>query len=238
MRSRRRRTRTARLPLDMADLSPWLLAALTGFLSGFVLSVPVGPVNLTIINEGARRGLLWALMIGFGATAMEVIYCALAFTGFASFFQGKLIKAAMELTSFVFMLYLGVRFLNARSINSVAPGEKKIKERLPSPSPFATGFVRVMGNPGVFLFWIVLAANFRSRDWVGATMADVAWCVAGVGVGTNAWFSGLSYAVSRRHQEFTERTLLRMEHASGLCLLGLAVAEGIHIVWQMAQHKL
>ena len=66
----------------MLDHIPCLLAALTGFLSGFVLSVPVGPVNLTIINEGARRGLLWALLIGFGATAMEVIYCALAFTGF------------------------------------------------------------------------------------------------------------------------------------------------------------
>src|SRR5208282_3932911 len=117
----------------------------------------------TIINEGARRGLLWALMIGFGATAMEVIYCALAFTGFASFFDGRLIKAAMELTSFVFMLYLGLRFLNARSIESVAPVvEQRIKERLPSQSAFATGFVRVMGNPGVFLFWIVLAANFRS----------------------------------------------------------------------------
>jgi threonine/homoserine/homoserine lactone efflux protein len=222
----------------MLNLPPWLLAALTGFLSGFVLSVPVGPVNVTIINEGARRGLGWALMIGFGATVMEVIYCALAFTGFASFFTGRLIKAAMEVTSFVFMLYLGMRFLNARTIESVAPVEEKIKERLPSKSAFGTGFVRVMGNPGVFLFWIVLAANFRSRDWVGATAVDVASCVAGVGVGTNVWFSGLSYAVSRGHKKFTERTLLRMEHASGICLLVLAVAEGLHIAWQIAQHKI
>ena len=65
------------------DLPPTIIAALTGFLSGFFLSVPVGPVNLTIMNEGARRGLLWALMIGLGAVTMEVIYCALAFTGFA-----------------------------------------------------------------------------------------------------------------------------------------------------------
>ncbi|HTA30494.1 MAG TPA: LysE family transporter, partial [Candidatus Cybelea sp.] len=73
------------------------MAAVTGFASGFMLSVPVGPVNVTIINEGARRGLLWALLIGFGASAMEVIYCALAFTGFASFFGGIVIKASMEL---------------------------------------------------------------------------------------------------------------------------------------------
>ncbi|MGA2177086.1 MAG: LysE family transporter [Verrucomicrobiota bacterium] len=222
----------------MFDLPPSLLAALTGFLSGFVLSVPVGPVNLTIINEGARRGLLWALLIGFGATAMEVIYCALAFTGFASFFDGRVVKAAMELTSFVFMLYLGLRFLNTRTIESVAPVEEKIKERLQPHSAFATGFVRVMGNPGVFLFWIVLAAYFKSRDWVGASVGDVASCVAGVALGTNVWFSGLSYAVSRGHKKFTERTLLHMEHGSGVCLLGLAVAQGAHIVWQMVKHKM
>src|SRR5580658_7324652 len=108
------------------DGHPFLLAALTGFLSGFILSVPVGPVNLSIINEGARRGLLWALLIGFGATAMEVIYCGLAFTGFANFFDGKVIKAILELSSFVFMLYLGIKFLTVRTIASVAPVEDKI----------------------------------------------------------------------------------------------------------------
>ena len=46
-------------------------------------------------------------MIGLGATDEEVIYCFIAFTGFASFFTSGYIKAAMELFSFVFMLFLG-----------------------------------------------------------------------------------------------------------------------------------
>src|SRR5437899_5233517 len=100
----------------MFELHPIVLAALTGFFSGFILSIPVGPVNLTIMNEGARRGFYWAFMIGLGATAMEVIYCFIAFTGFASFFQRGYIKAAMELFSFVFMLFLGVKFFMAKSV--------------------------------------------------------------------------------------------------------------------------
>src|SRR5580658_75164 len=107
----------------MFDQYPLLIAFLTGFLSGFILSVPVGPVNLTIINEGARSGLAWAVMIGLGASAMEVIYCTLAFTGFASFFTGRVINASIELVSFVFMLYLGIRFLKASNIPAVAPAE-------------------------------------------------------------------------------------------------------------------
>src|SRR6185295_19401651 len=93
-----------------------LIAGLTGFLSGFILSIPVGPINLTIMNEGARRGFFWAFMIGLGATAGEVIYCFLAFTGFASFFSKGYVKAGMELFSFVFMLFLGVKFLMVKSV--------------------------------------------------------------------------------------------------------------------------
>ncbi len=201
-----------------------------------MLSVPVGPVNVTIINEGARRGLLWAMLIGFGASVMEVIYCALAFTGFASFFDGIVVKAVMELISFIFMLYLGIRFFNARSVAPVV--EERLKGRLNPHSAFAIGFVRVMGNPGVFLGWIVLAALFKSRDWVGATVGDVCACVAGVGAGTSLWFSGLSYAVSRGHGKFTEKTLLRMQHGSGIAMFVLALAQGGHIVLQMVRHQL
>ena len=54
-----------------------------------------------------------------------------------------------------------------------------------------TGFVRVLGNLGVLLFWIVLAANFMSHDWVEDTLAAKAACVAGVALGTNLWFCAL-----------------------------------------------
>lgn len=219
------------------DLPPSLVAAFTGFLSGFLLSVPVGPVNLTIMNEGARRGLLWALMIGYGAVAMEVIYCALAFTGFASLFTGIDTKRVMELGSFVFMLYLGIRFLRVRAVVMPTGVEEQIKSRLNPHAAFAIGFVRVMANPGVFLFWIVLAANFISREWVQPTWPGKLSCVAGVAGGTSLWFSGLSYGVSRGHGKFTEKTLLRMEHISGVCMLALALIHGIYMVWRVAEHK-
>src|SRR5690348_18451500 len=97
-------------------MSSHLLAALlTGFISGLLLSIPVGPVNLPILSEGARRGFKWAVLIGLGATTMEVIYCFIAFTGFASFFTRGYVKAAMELFSFVFLLFLGVKFLLTKS---------------------------------------------------------------------------------------------------------------------------
>jgi threonine/homoserine/homoserine lactone efflux protein len=233
----------------MPELSPILAAALTGFLSGILLCIPVGPINLTIINECARHGFLRGLMIGIGASLMEVIYCAMAFTGFASFFSRGYVKAAMELISFVFLLYLGLRFLLARNVHApqILPAqshleeqiERRIEAKLHPHSAFWMGFVRVMANPGVLVFWIILAANFVSREWVdtdfpGARMA----CILGVAAGTSLWFTGLSWVVSLGQKRLSERTLLLLERGSGVVLIGLAVAHGGHIIWQMARHKI
>jgi threonine/homoserine/homoserine lactone efflux protein len=220
----------------MAELHPIGMAILTGFLSGLVLSIPVGPVNLTIMNEGARRGFRWAALIGLGATLMEVIYCAVAFTGFARLFGNEILKRAMEVFSFAFMLYLGIRFLVATSLPRAPRIEERIEERLHPHSAFMIGFVRVMGNPGVLLFWIILAANFISRGWVPPDEAGRAACVTGVALGTGLWFIGLSYAVSLGHRKFSERTLVRMEHFSGIGLILLALAHGANIVWHLARH--
>ena len=227
----------------MLDDDPILLAALTGFISGLLLSIPVGPINLTILNEGARRGFKWAALIGLGATVMEVIYCFIAFTGFASFFTRGYVKAAMELFSFVFMLFIGVKFLLSKSAQTLPVHlgaaadriELRLEEKLHPHSAFMTGLVRVMGNVGVLVFWIILAANFISREWVAPDWPGKLSCVAGVAVATGAWFTGLSWAVSLGHGKLSEKTLLRMEHASGAGLLILALIHGGTIIWQM--HK-
>jgi threonine/homoserine/homoserine lactone efflux protein len=221
----------------MLELPPIIIAALTGFFSGLALSIPVGPVNLTIMNEGARRGFKWAALIGIGASVMEVIYCGLAFTGFASLFDGKFIKAIMEVGSFVFMLGLGLKFLLAKSIPATNRIEEKIEEKLHPHSAFMIGFVRVMGNPGVLLFWIILAAFFVSQGWVEPTWQGKWACIIGVALGVSLWFLGLSWAVSLGHKKFSAKTLLWMEKGSGIGLLVLALIHGAHIVYVVAQHK-
>ena len=225
----------------MYALNPHVTAALTGFVSGLLLSIPVGPINLTIMNEGARRGFAWAARIGFGATLMEVLYCILAFTGFSSLFDQPFVKASMELFSFVFMLVLGVRFMFAKNVSAplhlneaVDHFDARVEARLKPQSAFWTGFVRVMANPGVLLFWIVLAASFLSRGWVQDTVSGKVACVAGVTAGVGLWFFGLSWIISRGHGKFSERTLLRMERGSGIMLLLLALGHAVVIIRQLS----
>jgi threonine/homoserine/homoserine lactone efflux protein len=229
----------------MPDLPPILLSALTGFAFGLLLSIPIGPVNLTIINESARRGFTQGMLVGLGASAMESIYCTIAFTGFSSFFEDRMVKAAMEVFSFAFLLFLGMKFLTAKTVAAptqlgAAAGriEARVGEKWHPTSAFMTGFVRVLGNLGVLLFWIVLAANFMSHDWVADAFVAKAACVGGVALGTNLWFCTLSYGVSRGQGRFSENTLVRMQHISGICLIAVGLFDGGHIVWQLARHRI
>jgi threonine/homoserine/homoserine lactone efflux protein len=230
----------------MADTHPILLAALAGFFCSLVFSsIPFGPINLTILNEGAQRGFRWALLIGLGAAAMETVYCAISFTGFSTLLDHGIVQAFMQLFSFVFILFLGFKFLLAKSVHvptqlNVASEkiETRIEQKFRPHSAFMTGFARVMGNLGVLLFWIVLAANLMARDLVDAdAFGAKAACVGGVALGTSTWFTLLSFGVSRQHGRMGEKTLLRLQHFSGICLIIFALVQGTHIAWQLARHS-
>ena len=99
------------------------------------------------------------------------------------------------------------------------------------------GFVRVLANLGVLVFWVVLAASFISNEWVTPDWPGKLSCVAGVAVGIGGWFLVLSYGASRGHGRMSAGTLLRLAHWSGFGLIVLALAHGGYIVWQLAHHR-
>jgi threonine/homoserine/homoserine lactone efflux protein len=140
--------------------------------------------------------------------------------------------------SFVFMLWLGLKFVMAKSVERTNRVEERIEERLHPHTAFMIGFVRVMGNPGVLLFWILVAANFISREWVAPTWNSKVACIAGVAMGVGSWFMLLSYLVSLRKKRPSEKALLRLEKGSGVILLLAASLHGGQIIWQMAHHRI
>ena len=230
----------------MSETHPIILAALAGLVCALIFaSIPVGPINLTILNEGAQRGFKWALLIGLGASVMDSIYCAISFTGLSQFLEIRIVKAAMQLTSFVFLLFLGFKFLLAQTVKVPtkldAASEKieaRLEQKLHPHSAFMTGFVRVLANLGVLVAWVVLSANLMSHDWVDDSFNAKVACIGGVFSGTVLWFFILSYGVSRGQGKFSEKTLLRLQHISGLCLIAAGIFDGANIAWHLAKHRI
>lgn len=224
----------------MGELSDLLIAGLAGFISGFLVCIPVGPINVAIINEGARRGLLWSIMIGLGAMVMDSLYCAIAFTGFSSLFSGQLVRSVMELVSFMLMFWLGIKYLMARDIPEHTITVDAMEHKFHPHAAFWVGFVRVLGNPAVLLFWFTLSATFLAHEWISDQISTKLFCAIGNFFGGMTWFCLLSVLVSKGHGKFSTKTLLRMSHVSGLSLLIAAAFIGVRLVklLEAARHHL
>ncbi len=167
----------------MLQSYPFLEAFLTGLISGFLVSIPVGPINVTIIHEGAERGFRWAVFIGAGSVLMEAIYCALGFAGFSELFTTNVARAILQLASFALMIFLGVKYLFAKEVKTTSPSADRIEDRFQPHTAFMTGFVRTLGNPGVLLLWVALSATFLSHEWVDPNWTSKSICIGGVAVG-------------------------------------------------------
>ncbi|HTB83604.1 MAG TPA: LysE family transporter [Candidatus Sulfotelmatobacter sp.] len=230
----------------MGDSHPVLASAVAGFIFSLLFaSIPVGPINLTILGEGARRGFRWCFMVGMGAASMDAIYCAVSFTGISQFIDHGIVKASLQVASFVFLLYLGFKFLMAPTVNVPnkldAASEKlehKLEQKFNPHSAYATGFVRVAANLGVLVTWVVVSAMLMAHDWVADTLAAKTACLGGVVLAYLLWFAFISYAVSRGHGKFSEKTLLRLQHVSGMCLIATAFIDGAKIAFDLAHHKI
>jgi threonine/homoserine/homoserine lactone efflux protein len=220
----------------MDGLFALFTAGLAGVIGGFLFCIPVGPINITIINEGARRGFFWAVMIGFGAMAMDLIYCSIAFAGFSSIFASKFMKATMQLLSFLFLIYLGIKYLLTSSLPSTTPTVEAVEHKLHPHAAFWIGFVRVLGNPAVLLFWITMSATFMAHELIDDTFLSKGVCVLGTFVGGTIWFILLSFLVAKGHGKFSTRALIRMAHISGAVLLLAGIVVGFQLV-RMLAHK-
>jgi threonine/homoserine/homoserine lactone efflux protein len=236
----------------MGDNEPILVAALAGFCCAVFFSALPGPINLTILNEGTQRGFKWGFFIGLGAASMDFVYCTISFTGISQIIDHGVAQTMMRVMGFVFLLVLGSKFLSTNTVErptrfnlAIEKIEERFEQKVHPHSAFATGFVRVAGNLGVLGAWVAVSATLMStkafgstREWVDDTIWAKAACVGGVFTGTMMWFLFWSFLVSRGHGKFSAKSLLRLQHGSGVCLIATALYEGLRIAWHLAHYKI
>ncbi|MEI7809576.1 MAG: LysE family transporter [Verrucomicrobiota bacterium] len=232
----------------MAESHPILVALMAGFTCGLFFSALPGPINLTILNEGAKRGFKWGFFIGLGAVTMDIVYCTISFTGISQLIDHGLAQTIMRVAGFVFLLFLGSKFLSAKLEKEPTPISKvigKIEERIEHKvhphTAYATGVVRVAANMGVLAAWVVLAATlmstkafFSTEEWVDDSTPAKAACISGIALGALLWFFFWSSLVARGQGKFSARSLLRLQHFSGIGLIAIAVYEGVRIAMRLA----
>ena len=166
---------------------------------------------------------------------MEMVYCIIAFSGFATLFDDKTILATVELISFLAVTFFGIKYLMIDTVTVQGKRSKVFEKRLSPHTAFWTGFVRVLVNPNVLLFWIMISAVLLSNKTIHAEWQSRMSCVIGAGIGIGSWFTLLVIGSARVKNRFSDKTLVKFSQVSGILLLILSVVIAVRLIGTVAQ---
>jgi threonine/homoserine/homoserine lactone efflux protein len=211
-----------------------LRSFLAGIVCGLVVSVPVGPVNLTVINQALRRGFGTAFLMGLGAMCAESIYASLVLWGHSSILQTPRILGVprqnivlgVRIAAVVVIAVLGIRYLllKVERLDASEAAANKLDDRWHHPQSFFLGFALTITNFMLVVVWATLITVAFAHEWVTPRLASRVLCIAGVLVGGAVWFFLVSFFVSRAHRRVKSETLTLLVRGCGvlfLCFAGL-----------------
>jgi threonine/homoserine/homoserine lactone efflux protein len=203
----------------------FLQPLLAGLICGFVVSIPVGPVNLTVINQALRRGFRSAFLVGLGAICAEVIYASLMLAGHSSLVLSRpSVAYGMRVVAVAVIAAVGIRnlLLKPEKIEAGAATVERVDARWHHPRSFLLGFILTISNLVLVLMWATLAAALFTHDWVQPDLPGRALCATGVFFGGVVWFLLLAFFVSRAHRRVKNETLISLVRGCGVLFLGFA----------------
>lgn len=196
-------------------------ALIAGFICGFVVSVPVGPVNLTLINYALRKGFGPAFLVGLGAICAETFYAALMLAGHSSILNHPTVVWTMRIMALVVIVVLGIRSLVVKTekIEASVATAQRVDERWHHPRSFLLGFILTISNILLVLLWATLVAVLFAHEWVQPAWASRSACLAGVFSGGLLWFFLLAFFVSRAHRRVKPEVLTVLVRGCGAVFL-------------------
>lgn len=195
-----------------------------GLVCGFLVSIPVGPVNLTVINQALRKGFGTAFLVGLGAITAETFYAVLMLWGHSSLLDNPKLTLALRIIAVVVIAGLGIRYLMfqpEKFVESEATIEK-VDQRWHHPRALILGFALTISNLMLVVLWATLATVLFAREWVVPRWPSRFLCAAGVLSGGAIWFLLLAFFVSRAHRRVKPVTLTVLVRGCGAGLVVLA----------------
>lgn len=198
----------------MTDL---LSAGLKGLVLGFAIAAPVGPIGLLCIRKTLNEGPAAGIACGAGAATADAAYGLVAALGLTAV-SGFLVEQQtwLRLIGGLALAWIGVTTMLAKpTVKAAEIGAKNLV------GDYAATFGLTIANPATILSFLAIFAGMGIGAGGGAAAASV--LVAGVFLGSLAWWFLLAGAVSLMRRWATPERMVWVNRAAGAGLVGVAV---------------
>ena len=171
---------------------------LTGVAAGALTGVPIGPVNVAVIDAAYRHTLRRAIAVGLGGACADFLYAALGILGVTPVLRSyAIVSPILYAVSGIVLLVYG--FLTARSQPVAPPPHDALAPDAPENElvlGFKTGLLLILLNPAAVVTWVVITGMIVDRLGTPTLVSGVV-CALSVMVGSFGWFCLVAHLTQR-----------------------------------------
>lgn len=191
-----------------------------GFLLGFAVAAPVGPIGVLVIRRTLAVGPRTGFVSGLGAATADAIYGSIAALGLTAVTASLVAHTGLlRLGGGLFLCWFGVRTLLARPAPLQGPGAA----RPGVGAAYGSTLLLTITNPMTILSFAAAFAGLGLANGVAGAAAGLS-LVAAVFLGSGLWWALLSGGVGLLRGAVGVRTLRVVNWVAGLLLVGFGGA--------------
>lgn len=206
---------------------PVLMFLVFGVLAGALTGVPIGPVNVAVIDAAYRHTMRRAIGVGLGGAIADAFYAGLGIIGVTPVLA-KWPSVPPILYSISGLVLLVYGFLTARSqpvTPVVVPDESpttsqaSLVARRELAQGMKVGVALIVLNPAAMVTWVVIIGQLLptiENNWEGLA------CAIGVLVGSFGWFALVSHLTNKGKHVLGDKAAW-IPRLVGIALMGYAV---------------
>lgn len=186
---------------------------------GLISSMPLGPINLTLITTALRSEMQRSTAMAAVVALVDGGYAFAAVSALSVLRNSVALRVSIGLAGALVVVGYGVYLALSRNQSSLAVGEYRIPPSYRHLSVGAlTGVALYVSNPTFVVFWLSTAGALHSWFSVPAPLLNRMLFGIGVAIGTGLWF-GILLSVVRNTSIFISPPVARRLSLIASCLL-------------------
>lgn len=194
-----------------------------GFFIGLLVSAPMGPINMLVIQRTLNRGWKHGFMTGLGAMLSDLVYVLVTLVGlsFVSEFFDRYEQTIQGLGSIV-LFFFGLMVFRSNPLRDWTPDQLFQETRY--LKDFASSFLLTFSNIAIILVLMGLYAHFSFNPLADGADFFTAGLIAFIAA-TFVWWFFLTTLISKVRKHFNRRGLVLLNRSVGVILMTLGAGE-------------
>jgi threonine/homoserine/homoserine lactone efflux protein len=195
---------------------PAIEVLLKGILLGFMVSIPLGPVSIILINRTIKRGFLSGFFSGLGlgtADTFLAVLAALGFTVIISFIKEE--RFLITILAGIVVIGVGLKVLLS---NPVKDFRDRYRVNKSLWRDFYSVFVLSISNPYTILIFVAFFSGIHVTANIKPELVPF-FLIPGVFFGAMTWWFSLTYFLSRFKKNIRLRAIVRINKLGGFVII-------------------